>query len=315
MQATAQQVDTVVIVTRSTELDELLARFNTAPQARFYLERAGRSFEPIQEAHDRYQKVVSNVVRSIPQTVKGHVIDRALVPQYRFGADDVVVTIGQDGLVSNTAKYLSGQPIVAVNPDPTRYDGVLLPFDADTASKALRSVLLGKAGTQAVTLGRAQLSDGQSLLAFNDFFVGARSHVSARYALRWHGRTELHSSSGVIVSTGAGSSGWLQSVYAGAAGIVEALGGAVNPPANDGRLEWHAERLVFAVREPFPSRTTGTSLVYGLVSDQAPLVIESRMASDGVIFSDGIEADYLEFNAGATVTIGVAPEKARLVLP
>ena len=52
---------------------------------------------------------------------------------------------------------------------------------------------------------RARLNDGQRLLAFNDFLIGHRTHVSARYRLTWHGRTETQSSSGILVSTGAGS--------------------------------------------------------------------------------------------------------------
>lgn len=31
---------------------------------------------------------------------------------------DIVVVIGQDGLVANTLKYLDGQPVIAINPDP-----------------------------------------------------------------------------------------------------------------------------------------------------------------------------------------------------
>jgi len=37
------------------------------------------------------------------------------------------------------------------------------------------------------------------------------------------------------------------------------------------------------------------------------------MAEHGVIFSDGIEPDYLQFNAGASTIITLAGRKARLV--
>src|SRR6266700_6241111 len=51
-----------------------------------------------------------------------------LLPNFVFGPEDIVVALGQDGLVANTLKYLNGQPLVGVNPDPRRYDGQLLPF-------------------------------------------------------------------------------------------------------------------------------------------------------------------------------------------
>ena len=307
--------ENVIVVTRKTELDDLVARFNTKAQARFYLQQAGHSFDGIEAAHDKHQQVLKKVRRAIPSGLKTQTIDREMVPRFVFGEADLVVTVGQDGLVSNTAKYLSGQPILAVNPDPERFDGILLPFTADTVEGPLNRTLYGELRAQEVTLGKAELSDGQSLLAFNDFFIGVRSHVSARYTIGIGERRETQSSSGIIVSTGAGSTGWLQSVYAGAAGVVEALGGKVVPPPNGGRLAWDSEKLIYSVREPFPSIATGATIVYGEFTNGTPLEITSHMASNGVVFSDGVEADYLEFNSGSELRISTAAQKALLVTP
>jgi len=309
------QYENVIIVTRKTELDDLVARFNTRAQARFYLEQAGHSFERIEIAHEKHQQVLSRVRQAVPTGFKSQLIDREMVPRFTFGQADLVVTVGQDGLVSNTAKYLAGQPILAVNPDPEQFDGVLLPFTTDTVEQQLYETLFGPLQAKKVTLAKAELSDGQSLLAFNDFFIGARSHVSARYNIEIGSRRETQSSSGIIVSTGAGSTGWLQSVYAGAAGVIEALGGTVTPPANGGRLNWDTEHLVYSVREPFPSIATQASIVHGTFTDQMPLRILSHMANNGVVFSDGVEDDYLEFNSGAQLTLSTAENKAMLVVP
>jgi len=311
----APHYENVIIVTRKTELDDLVARFNTLAQARFYLEQAGQSFERIEIAHEKHQQVLTRVRKAVPRGLKSQVIDRELVPRFTFGGADLVVTVGQDGLVSNTAKYLAGQPILAVNPDPERFDGVLLPFTADSVERQLNQTLYGTLHAKKVTLAKAELSDGQSLVAFNDFFIGARSHVSARYRIAIGERSETQSSSGIIVSTGAGSTGWLQSVYAGAAGVVEALGGKVIPPANGGRLNWDTDQLVYSVREPFPSIATQTSIVHGMFTDQTPLKVTSQMASNGIVFSDGVEADYLEFNSGAELTLSTAANKALLIVP
>jgi hypothetical protein len=197
---------------------------------------------------------------------------------------------------------------------------VLLPFTTETVEASLHATLYGARDAladsiQPVTLAKASTADGQELLAFNDFFIGANSHVSARYTIAIGNAIENQSSSGIIVSTGAGSTGWLQSVYAGAAGVVEALGGQVIPPPNGGRLEWDSEHLVYSVREPFPSRATQANLVHGRITQEAPLRITSHMPANGIIFSDGIEADYLEFNSGAELTIETAARKAHLVMP
>ncbi len=313
--ATARQAafEKVVIVTRKTELEELVARFNSVPQAQFYLEHAGQPFEPIAARHQHYQCVLDEVRAAVPKGLKSQVVDRAFLPQFSFGEADLVITIGQNGLVVNTAKYLETQPILAINPDPRQYDGVLLPFDLARFGRAFDNTLRREQPLRAVTMAQARLNDGQTLLGFNDLFIGARSHVSARYTIRQGQRHEEHSSSGIIVSTGAGSSGWLQSVYAGAAGVIQALGGNVIPPANGGRMAWESERLIYSVREPFPSRVTQTGMAYGTIEPGEPLQLESHMAENGVIFSDGMESDYLAFNAGSTATIGIAPKKATLV--
>ncbi len=67
------------------------------------------------------------------------------------------------------------------------------------------------------------------------------------------------------------------------------------------------------MREPFTSRTSQANLVFGKLNARQPLVVRSYMPEHGVIFSDGLEQDYLSFNAGAVVTVGVAARKALLV--
>ena len=308
-------LEKIVIVTRRSVLDELVLRFSTRAQARFYLERAGHDFADIEHAHDQQQRVLESVREALPRGLKTESIDRDTTPRYTFGASDLVVVVGQDGLVSNTAKYLHGQPVLAINPDPARYDGVLLPFRPAALAPQFEFALAGALPRREVTLAEVRSSDNQSLLAFNDIFVGARSHTSARYEIAVDGHRERQSSSGIIVSTGAGSTGWLQSIYAGAVGVVEALGGRVVPPADGGRLAWDSDRLVYSVREPFPSGVTATSVVHGSFTNAAPLSVRSEMPRDGVVFSDGVEADYIEFNAGTEITVGTAQQKAVLLAP
>ena len=64
----------------------------------------------------------------------------------------------------------------------------------------------------------------------------------------------------------------------------------------------------------FVSRTSQAGLVFGKLNAKQPLVVRSYMPEGGVFFSDGIEADYISFNARAVATIGVAERKASLVV-
>jgi hypothetical protein len=261
---------------------------------------------------DVYQRSVDELESTLQFGCPVKTIDRSFVPNYDFGLASVVVVVGQDGLVANVAKYVGDVPIVAVNPDPARIDGILLPFNSKHATLAVRSVLAGSARVKTVTLAEAKLNDGQRLLAFNDFFIGAASHISARYVITCDKRSEPQSSSGVIVSTGAGSTGWMSSVFNMAAGVARSMGADISQHAP---LEWDADRLLWAVREPFQSRTSKINMVVGQLDAPKELVIESLMPEQGVIFSDGIESDFLPFISGSIVRIGISAQKAYLVYP
>lgn len=302
----------LVIVTRRTRLEELIARFNTRGQARFYLEHAGVDFTDYEREHDTYRTALDRLRRDLDLGLPRQFLERDLVPTYVFGPADLVVTLGQDGLVANTAKYAGAQAIIGVNPDPDRFDGVLLPFTVEEARGAVVRCLESRPRVRAVTLAEARLQDGQRLLAFNDLFIGARSHVSARYRLRLGERAERQSSSGVLVSTGAGSSGWMSSVFNMAAGVTTFAGGRRGEAR---RLEWSDRRLLFAVREPFVSRHSSADMVAGVLPEGTELIIESHMPSGGVIFSDGVEADFLGFDSGAVTHIRPAAQRAFLVAP
>ena len=301
----------VVLVTRKTRLAELIERFNTLAQAKFYIEHAGGNFQEYQLEDEAYRQSADVVRRAIEFGLKVQEIDRGLVPTYTFLPEDLVVTLGQDGLVANTAKYVGKQPVVAVNPDPERFDGILLPFLPGQTGRALEEVISGKYRIRSVTLAEARLSDGQRLLAFNDLFLGAQTHVSARYRIRWAKAEEPQSSSGVLVSTGAGSTGWVSSVFNMASGVAALAGGQSVKPM---RLDWEDRRLLFVVREPFISRHSKAGIVAGIVEQKQALELESLMPSGGVIFSDGVEADFLQFNSGSSVIVRAAAETAQLVV-
>ncbi len=312
----------IIVITKKTALEELIERFNTREQAQFYLGRMGVDFSDYEQAHAEYQTAKLQLQNAIPQGVRAQWIEREFLPTFTFGHDDLIVTLGPDGLVVNAAKYLEGQPLVAFNPDYRRIDGVLLPFYINDAATILQNAAKGYYQIAPITMAKVSLNDGQSLHALNDLFIGAQTHVSARYELVYQGQHEPQSSSGIIVATGAGSTGWWRSILTGAAGIIQAQGGVTIEPKTDPQIEciadnyrfdWSANELRFAVREPFISKTSQANLICGTLRDADSLQIISRMPQNGVIFSDGIEADFLEFNSGAIATIGIADKKLSLV--
>ncbi len=355
--------DKIVVITKKTPLEELIERFNTLSQAKFYIEHSGQSFAEYEAFHSTYHAALTRLRKTLPADIKSQFIDRGFLTNFLFGEKDLIITLGPDGLVVNTAKYLNDQPIMAVNPDRTRIDGVLLPFWIEYIEDRLAAVLTGNHEYETISMAKATLDNGQTLLALNDFFVGPKSHTCLRYIIKHNGGEEEQLSSGIIISTGAGSTGWVRAVMAGSQGVYlgfkkelegkfsalekkhdEAAAAKKNahkitpapqpvfsassrpdfypeelknaPPANLSylvRFDRSAEELVFMVREPFESKTSSANIIYGRLTPRSPLIIESRTPYGGVIFSDGIESDYLEFNSGRTAVIGLAEKKVKLI--
>ena len=150
-------------------------------------------------------------------------------------------------------------------------------------------------------MAEALLDDGQRLLALNEVYVGHRSHQSSRYRLVWDKESERHSSSGVIVATGTGATGWARSIHHERSSPLKLPA----PTSGD---------LVFFVREAWPSVATGTSLTQGIVPAGRSVEIVSEMDDDGVVFGDGIETDRIEFSWGRRVSLHAAPTRLRLLL-
>lgn len=294
-----------VLVTRKTELDELIAKVGTLAQARFVLKSRGlgaQATSPIDELnhrHERQEAAIHEVLGALPRTWRRARVSREELDRFLFEPEDFVIALGQDGLVANTAKYLVGQPVLGINPLPELYEGVLVRYPSAAAADAFATFEQHRLTTESRTMVQATLADGQRLVALNEIFIGHRSHQSARYRLDFVGRSERQSSSGVIVSTGTGASGWARSI---------ANSRRETPPMPSPTDPF----LAFFVREAWPSRATGATLTQGVVAPEQPLVLTSEMNEGGTLFGDGLESDRLDLPWGQVATLGLAPHALQL---
>ena len=289
-----------VFVTRETDYESLLARHATRDQARFFLETRGQKLEEVEARHDRFTAALHVARNAVPADWRQTLVRREDFDRFLFAPEDVIVAVGQDGLVANVAKYLTGQPVLGVNPDPDQYDGVLARLAPGDLAVHLGGAVSGEAAIERRTMVQAQLDGGERLLALNEIFIGHRSHQSARYEIAVSGKSEYQSSSGLIVASGTGATGWARS-------IMEATGAHIPLAAVDAAVGYF-------VREPFPSVATGTRIRAGRVATSESIRVTSRLNEGGAIFADGIEKDYLAFDWGRRVEVGVAEETLNLVV-
>lgn len=292
----------VVVVTRPTAWDEVLARYGTEGQAAFVLGGRGEDLDALRRDHELHRAALRTVLAAIPLAWRRARADRAELDRFLFAPDDVVVVVGQDGLVANVARFLAGQPVIGVDDRPGRNAHVLVRHGAEAGAALIQAAGEGRlAQVESRTLCEVRLADGQRLLGLNEVFLGHRTHQSARYRLTAREATERQSSSGVIVSTGTGSTGW-------AASVRRRRKTRVSLPAAEER------RLAWFVREAWPGPGLGCGLVDGSLGDGEELVLVSEMDQGGVVFSDGLEGDALAFDRGRTARLGIAPERLNLAV-
>lgn len=290
----------VILVTRPTPYEELLHRHGTHGQAAWFLGTRGQQIDAVVAIHEQQERALEETLRAIPRSWRRARIGREALDRFLFEPDDIVVAVGQDGLVANVAKYLDGQPVIGVNPDPRRYEGVLVRHDAGQVASLLPAVATGRCVIAARTMVSAKTDDGQELLALNEVFIGQRTHQSARYVVSWGEQQERHSSSGLIVATGTGATGWARSIHQCHRSTLR-LPGPTDP------------ELVFFVREAWPSVNTGTSVTEGVVAAGASIRVVSEMGETGVLFGDGIEQDPLPFPWAREVVVSRASRTLQLV--
>jgi hypothetical protein len=293
-------VPRAVLVERPSEYDELLARHATHEQVRFFLEQRGRALDEVLERHAALAATHRAVLGAVPADWRTATVRRGDLDRFLFEPGDLVLALGQDGLVANVAKYLDGQPVIGLNPDPAHVPGVLVRHPPQAAADLIADLARGTARIEERTMARALLDDGQEVLALNEIFVGHATHQSARYTIALGERSERQSSSGVIAATGTGATGWAASINRGLARPL-ALPGPQEPA------------LAFFVREAWPSTVTGTTLTAGRITAAEHLTITCELGEGGTVFGDGIEADHVAVDWGQRIEIGAASRTLRLV--
>ena len=280
-----------VIVRRPTEFDELMDRYSTRGQVEFVLKSRGRTLESVERAHESHVAALARVRAGIPDGWA----------RFLFAPEDVIVVVGPDGLVANVAKYAGDQAVVGVNSVPQSNAGVLVRCTPDQGGAALGRIEAGAdLRVDQLTMVRATADDSRTLTALNEVFVGHPSHQSARYELALGATVERQSSSGVVVSTGTGATGWGASLKRG-----RHMGDLPAPTSRS---------LAWFVREAWPSPFTGIEYTEGILDEDEDLGLV--VASESlVLFGDGMESDRLTLTWGQSVRISRAPRALSLVDP
>ncbi|MBU2983316.1 NAD(+)/NADH kinase [Lentibacter algarum] len=290
----------IVFVTRHSEYQALLLAHGTRGQAEFFLKSRDQKLSDVESTHTALQNAIRQAKAGVPDDWSVAEVERNDLDRFLFGNNDIIIAVGQDGLVANLAKYLSGQPVIGVLPSATGSEGVLTSTAPAEVPALLDAITGNNAQIQPRTMVEANLSSGESLVALNELFIGHRSHQSAKYILQVDGKQEFQSSSGVIITTGTGATGWAKSIMTATSHFID--------------LKPTDTKAAYFAREPWPSKASGCTLKAGQIGKGKSITITSRINEGGVIFADGMEQDFLKFDWGRRASITVSHKVLNLVV-
>lgn len=204
------------------------------PKAIALFQRRDISVARWRQAHIAHQRTLQHVQRTL--RALGAKITILRGPGLIFDASDasLVVTVGGDGTLLAASHHVGAIPILGVNSSPEHSVGFFCPAHIGNLETSLRAALDGS--LPSVLLSRMQVSVNSRICSrrvLNEaLFCHAIPAATSRYVVSFGDRTEEQRSSGIWVSTAAGSTGAARSA-----------GGKVLPFAS--------RKLQLIVREPY----------------------------------------------------------------
>lgn len=268
------------------------------------------------ESHERHYDTLSQVgclIEDRDAAYETVVADLASPDMYRDR--DLVVSVGGDGTMLETAKYIEDDtPVIGIKSDSNSVGG-LCTYGMDEVQTALDDAFNGPKIERWPRI-RGEHEHGTDI-ALNEIFVGVKETDSAYYTIEHNGTEERQQSSGIIISTGAGSTGWYKNIDE-------------TPILGTKPFDNTAEELRYAVREPMDASLSrwllGKTPIHdeterytfrtGTVEPGDTFRIHSHMNDDreGIVRYDGDKRDRTyDFSRGKTVELGIADQPLHVV--
>lgn len=292
---------TVVIYKRSRfERDQQRHACSAGELSRVY-RHWGISPERIRKSHERQSQARAMLEQVLPGAT---FIEASQATRAQVKGAHLVVALGGDNHFQRVARLLTEQLIVGVNSDPQTSAGALTRFTVTGFTRSLRRLLAGSLPVEEWT--RLQVAVNGTPLADQalcEVFVGERDRCAmSRHVLESDRRREEQKCSGLLVVTGAGSTGW----YASAARFLA----AGNVPFSKTH---HGFR--FLVTEPHQTPFQRNRLLHGRLTGNKRLTLVSLNGRHGTVCLDAFQHHALPYGAKVEIILGkplrvIAPSRA-----
>lgn len=202
---------------------------------------------------------------------------------------DLVISIGGDGTFLSASHYIENTPILGVNSDTNRSEGALTTIDLSQLNDKIKKILNNKIKIKEYTREKIILHQKNKKVetenALNETFFGnINPHYTTNYEIDYKNKSENQRSSGVVISTGTGSTAWYHS-----------MGGFP--------FSREKKQLKFRIRELYQRKLHKSKIKKGKIKNNEKLTIISKM-NHAIIAIDSIRTYSIKKEDRIEVSIG-----------
>lgn len=203
-----------------------------------------------------------------------------------FKNKDLIIAVCGDGTFLRASHFIFDKTLVlGVNSDPRNKEGFFMTTSKNDFERKIKRILNGNYKIKKLQRLEAYINNKKiPELALNEFYIASeRQYHTARYFLNVKGRKERQKSSGVLISTPAGSNAWVKSA-----------GGKILP--------LNANKFEYLVREPYYGRVSAKcNLINGILNKNEKIEIVFEV-SNGILIVDSLSSEH-KFKTGQKVTV------------
>jgi len=240
-------------------------------------------------------KTVKNILRDYK--INYNAVHRDRLSKNQFQNKDWVIVVGGDGTFIRASHFIFDKtPVLGVNSDPRYKEGFFMPASKNDFRRKFKKILIGDYKIKKFHRLEAYINNKKvSELALNEFYVASKKQYhTARYFLNANGIKEKQKSSGVLISTAAGSHAWIKSA-----------GGKVLPLESD--------KFEYLVREPYCGRISSRCILVNGILDKNEKIEIAFEVGNGILIADSLSGEH-NFKSGQKVTVKMSKKPLYAVL-
>ena len=230
--------------------------------------------KPKTSAEKQTLEVVQNTLKK--HEINFSISEREKLNRKLFRNKDLVIAVGGDGTFLRASHFIPNKmPILGVNSDPKSKEGFFMASNKKNFNEIIKKISKNYYKIRKLHRLEAYINSKKiPELALNEFYISsAKEYHTARYYLTLRGKRERQKSSGIIISTAAGSYAWMKSA------------GGVQLPLESDKFE-------YIVREPYCGKISAKcELTNHVLGKDENIIIEFEV-EEGILIADSLSREH-----------------------